>query len=122
MRILHVIHNLDPRSGGAIHNVDDGTVSSNNVTITLNQAGGKKEGGGGGIANGPSGTVRIANTKAPNEQTLTKNIVVDDNILRALKTCGGKVSGGNGAARLLGIPATTLNSRMKALNIQREKA
>jgi PAS domain S-box-containing protein len=42
------------------------------------------------------------------------------NILRALGSCGGKVSGESGAARLLGIPATTLNSRMKALNVQRK--
>ena len=44
------------------------------------------------------------------------------NIMRALECCGGKVSGERGAARLLGIPATTLNSRMKALNVTRSKA
>ena len=44
------------------------------------------------------------------------------NILRALESCGGKVSGESGAARLLGIPPTTLNSRMKALNVARSKA
>jgi len=43
------------------------------------------------------------------------------NIIRALESCGGKVSGESGAARLLGIPATTLNSRMKALKIERPK-
>jgi PAS domain S-box-containing protein len=41
------------------------------------------------------------------------------NILRALEASGWKVSGENGAARLLQIPATTLSSRMKALGIQR---
>lgn len=42
------------------------------------------------------------------------------NIQRALACCGGKVSGEAGAARLLGIPPTTLSSRMKALGIQRK--
>ena len=40
-----------------------------------------------------------------------------NNILRALEACGWKVSGGNGAAKLLDIPASTLSSRMKALDI-----
>jgi PAS domain S-box-containing protein len=44
------------------------------------------------------------------------------NIRKALASCGGKVSGENGAARLLGIPPTTLSSRMKALGVQRSKA
>jgi transcriptional regulator of acetoin/glycerol metabolism len=43
------------------------------------------------------------------------------NIMRALEFCGGKVSGESGAARLLGIPATTLNSRMKALRVARSR-
>jgi transcriptional regulator of acetoin/glycerol metabolism len=43
------------------------------------------------------------------------------NIMRALDYCGGKVSGESGAARLLGIPASTLNSRMKALRVERPK-
>jgi formate hydrogenlyase transcriptional activator len=41
------------------------------------------------------------------------------NITRALERCGWKVSGEGGAARLLGLPPTTLNSRMKALGIRR---
>lgn len=44
------------------------------------------------------------------------------NITRALASCAGKVSGECGAARLLGIPATTLNSRMKALGVQRSQS
>ncbi len=43
------------------------------------------------------------------------------NIQKALAVSGGKVSGENGAARLLGIPSTTLGSRMKALGLQRPK-
>lgn len=42
------------------------------------------------------------------------------NLRRALDLCGGKVSGDNGAARLLGIPATTFSSRMKVLGISRK--
>jgi PAS domain S-box-containing protein len=41
------------------------------------------------------------------------------NIERALAACGGKISGENGAASRLGIPPSTLSSRMKALGIQR---
>ena len=40
------------------------------------------------------------------------------NIRRALDVSDGKVSGKDGAARLLGIPPTTLFSRMKALSIR----
>jgi len=41
------------------------------------------------------------------------------NIERALLACGGKISGENGAATRLGLPPSTLSSRMKALGIQR---
>jgi transcriptional regulator with GAF, ATPase, and Fis domain len=41
------------------------------------------------------------------------------NIERALAACDGKISGENGAASRLGLPPSTLNSRMKALGIQR---
>lgn len=41
------------------------------------------------------------------------------NLKRALEVCAWRVSGESGAARLLGIPPTTLSSRMKSLNIQR---
>lgn len=40
-----------------------------------------------------------------------------ENILVALEACGGKISGKGGAAEMLGIPATTLQSRLKALAI-----
>jgi PAS domain S-box-containing protein len=42
------------------------------------------------------------------------------NIERALAACGGKISGENGAACRLGLPPSTLNSRIKALGIQRK--
>jgi formate hydrogenlyase transcriptional activator len=41
------------------------------------------------------------------------------NIERALTVCRGKVAGENGAARRLGLAASTLSSRMKALGIPR---
>ena len=44
-----------------------------------------------------------------------------DNILRALKVAGGKVSGKDGAAALLGIKPTTLASRMAALKIEKPR-
>jgi transcriptional regulator with GAF, ATPase, and Fis domain len=44
------------------------------------------------------------------------------NILRALESSGWRISGESGAARLLGIPPTTLSSRMKVLNILRPAA
>jgi len=40
-------------------------------------------------------------------------------IIRTLKYCDGKVSGPNGAAELLGVPSTTLNAKMKRLNIKK---
>ncbi len=39
------------------------------------------------------------------------------NIERALSQCDWKLSGADGAAALLGIPASTLSSRMRSLNI-----
>lgn len=39
-------------------------------------------------------------------------------ILRALEECSGKVGGDHGAAAVLGLPATTLHSRMKKLGIK----
>jgi PAS domain S-box-containing protein len=41
------------------------------------------------------------------------------NILKALNRSDWRISGKNGAAKLLGIPPTTLSSRMKSLNIIR---
>jgi PAS domain S-box-containing protein len=41
------------------------------------------------------------------------------NIERALESCGGKVSGTDGAAQLLGMRPSTLSSRIKALGIRR---
>lgn len=59
---------------------------------------------------------------SPTDRVLTARELEDlerANIKRALACCGGKVAGEAGAARLLGIPPTTLSSRMKALNLRR---
>jgi PAS domain S-box-containing protein len=45
-----------------------------------------------------------------------------DNLLRALEETGWKVSGDEGAARLLGMKPSTLTSRMKALGVQRPRS
>jgi PAS domain S-box-containing protein len=42
------------------------------------------------------------------------------NLERALAASGGKISGNDGAAELLGLPPSTVTSRMKALGIQRK--
>ena len=41
-----------------------------------------------------------------------------ENILRALKRTGGRIYGPNGAAKLLGIKPSTLQSRLRALGLQ----
>ena len=41
------------------------------------------------------------------------------NFQRALERCGGRVSGAQGAARLLGMKPSTLASRLKVLGVKR---
>ncbi|WP_121811378.1 sigma-54 dependent transcriptional regulator [Mucilaginibacter kameinonensis] len=43
-----------------------------------------------------------------------------EHILGILKRCSGKVCGAGGAAEVLGLPPSTLNSKMKKLGIKRE--
>lgn len=43
-----------------------------------------------------------------------------DHILAVLKKCNGKIWGTGGAAELLGVPPTTLQSKMKKLGIKKE--
>lgn len=65
---------------------------------------------------------KIANNPIGNEEIVLKTI--DENerehILKILKYCKGKISGNGGAAQFLGVPPSTLNSRMKRLGIERE--
>jgi formate hydrogenlyase transcriptional activator len=44
-----------------------------------------------------------------------------EHILKTLEITGWRVSGENGAARLLGLKATTLEARMKKLGIERKR-
>ncbi len=44
-----------------------------------------------------------------------------DNMLIALQKCKWRVAGKNGAAQLLGMPSSTLQSRMKSLGIERPR-
>jgi len=43
-----------------------------------------------------------------------------DHILKILKYCHGKISGSEGAAAILGVPVSTLTSKMKRLGIKKE--
>jgi len=43
-----------------------------------------------------------------------------DHIFAVLEWCNGKISGKNGAAKLLGVPATTLNSKIKRLGLAKK--
>lgn len=43
-----------------------------------------------------------------------------DHIFAVLKLCNGRISGENGAAKLLGVPATTLNSKIKRLGLNKK--
>lgn len=43
-----------------------------------------------------------------------------DHIIATLNKCGGKVYGTSGAAALLGVPVSTLNSKMRKLGIKKE--
>jgi len=43
-----------------------------------------------------------------------------DHIFSVLKLCNGKISGRYGAAKLLGVPATTLNSKIKKLGLSKK--
>lgn len=44
-----------------------------------------------------------------------------ENIIRALQKSNWRIYGENGAAKILGIPSTTLSSRIKALEIEKKK-
>ncbi|MDT7041423.1 sigma-54 interaction domain-containing protein [Candidatus Nitronereus thalassa] len=62
-------------------------------------------------------TVALSNDRIHTVQELQE--IERQNILRALKVTDGRVSGENGAAKLLGMNQSTLASRMKTLGIQR---
>ena len=72
---------------------------------------------------------RIILPSHPSQETMPDNSLqrvksIDENekdyILSVLKKCNGRVSGPGGAAELLEVPPTTLNSKMKRLGITRK--
>jgi len=62
--------------------------------------------------------VIVANDKVVKVKTIDEN--ERDHIFMVLKSCQGKVSGAAGAAKLLGVPATTLNSKIKRLGLTKK--
>lgn len=64
----------------------------------------------------------IKETVIINEPFIIKTIEENerDHILAVLKKCNGRIWGLGGAAELLGVPPTTLNSKMKKLGIKKE--
>jgi len=68
----------------------------------------------------PAGRAAAPGAAAP-DAVLSDNDLREfekNNILRALKKAGWKVSGRDGAAAMLGIPPSTLNSKIKAFGIE----
>ena len=68
-----------------------------------------------------SGTGKTSSPEIESSRILTDSEVRKlerDNILRALGETGGRISGSNGAAKLLGIKPSTLSSRIKAMKIR----
>jgi len=56
---------------------------------------------------------------APGAAHTTLDALVRAHIIRALKLCEGRIYGGDGAARLLGLKPSTLQSKLKRLGIDR---
>ena len=77
----------------------------------------------------PAGSLKMARTATAPEadgdgRVLTHKELLDlerSNIVAALEKSGWRVSGEKGAARLLGVPSTTLSSRIKTLGIKRRE-
>jgi PAS domain S-box-containing protein len=76
----------------------------------------------------PLNKVRLAaqrSTVEPVKMARTKNELKEiehETLIRALEEASWKVAGEHGAARKLGIPPSTLTSRMKALGIERPRS
>ncbi|MGM9478864.1 sigma-54 interaction domain-containing protein [Pedobacter sp. GSP4] len=65
----------------------------------------------------PGGTASPSLAVAP-VKTIFEN--ERDHIFSVLALCNGRISGKNGAAKLLGVPATTLNSKIKKLGLAKK--
>ncbi len=78
----------------------------------------------GALPEAPLRPAEVRAAPAPSEETRILSVVElaafeRRNIVRALETAGWKVSGASGAAALLHMNVSTLNSRMRALGIRR---
>lgn len=62
-----------------------------------------------------------AEATAPGTAATTLEALVRAHIVRALKLCNGRIYGPEGAARLLGLKPSTLQSKLKRLGIDRER-
>jgi transcriptional regulator with GAF, ATPase, and Fis domain len=62
-----------------------------------------------------------AEGSAPGSAHTSLHAVVRAHIIRALKLCGGKIYGEDGAARLLGLKPSTLQAKLKRLGIDRTR-
>ena len=55
------------------------------------------------------------------EETMTLHSAEREHILKVLRECKGIIGGAGGAAERLGLKRTTLNSKIKKLNITRRE-
>jgi len=65
---------------------------------------------------------RVPLTHLPDERVKTIEENERDHIIEVLRKCQGKISGRGGAAELLGINVSTLNSRIRKLGILKTKS
>lgn len=61
-----------------------------------------------------------ASTSVFDSPLKTLEQIEHDHIVDILKICGGRVNGSGGAAEILGLPPSTLNSKLKKLGIKRD--
>jgi transcriptional regulator with GAF, ATPase, and Fis domain len=64
----------------------------------------------------------VSTSKLGKEEVIVKTIDENehDHIIKILKYCKGKIAGEGAAAELLGVPPSTLNSKIKRLGIKKE--
>ncbi|MEN0053073.1 MAG: helix-turn-helix domain-containing protein, partial [Mucilaginibacter sp.] len=67
----------------------------------------------------PTDNIMIASITAHDHHIKTIEENERDHIIKALKHCKGRISGPCGAAKMLGVPPTTLSSKLKKLGIRR---
>jgi DNA-binding NtrC family response regulator len=59
-------------------------------------------------------------TMSDNTSLKTLEQIEVEHITHVLRQCGGRINGAGGAAEVLGLPASTLNSKLKKLGIKRD--